>query len=404
MPRRPSADATGRERVGTVSVVIERWRRQPAVVQDLVLAVVLGAAWFALAAYWESRGWRPRHGDIWDLAGLASALALGLRRWAPPPVAVLVVLAYPVLYDVPLQSDFHLLPVLVIAYAAAGRGSAGAVGMAASSLAAGGLLSTGWLHRSDLMPAEVDWSTVLFHQFAIGAVVLLGWLADAQRRSAAALRSVEAERAVSVERTRIARELHDDLAHHLTALVVRAQALQRVSPESGVAADDMGWVADTARYALSSVRRTVEVLRDDAPASLAPGPTLADIPSVVARVEEAGLSVDLDVERALPPLDPQVQHAVVRVVQESLTNVLRHAGASAARVVLRGAGSGVAAVIDDDGAGPGPESVGRQGLGLTGMRERAVSCGGWLEVGRGPLGGWRVEGWFPASSQGRAAR
>src|SRR3546814_15593135 len=96
-------------------------------------------------------------------------------------------------------------------------------------------------------------------------------------------------------------------------------------------------------------------------------------------------------------MEPQVQHAVVRVVQESLTNVLRHAGANQARVsVSSSAEEGIAVVVEDDGSGPDPDESPGGGLGIIGMRERAASCGGRLAVDRRTLGGWRVRGWFPA--------
>lgn len=396
--------------------MIDRWRDLPAAVQDLVLAALLGAVWFTVAAYWEARGWSPRADHLWDLAGAASMVVLALRRWAPSFVLAGVVLAYPVLYDAGLQSEFHLLPVLIAAYAAAQRPPAGAVVVGLASLVSGLLLSTGRLHTRGSWRPALDWSGILFDEFAVAGMILLGVLTAAHRRTAAALearnvelerlRAIEADQAVALERTRIARELHDDVAHHLTALIVRSQAAERVAPSRPeVAVESMGWITDTARYALTAMRRTVSVLRDgaaDGPATLAPGSTLADLPAVVARVRDAGLAVTLDVDGDLPPVEPQVQHAVVRVVQESLTNVLRHAAARRAAVTVAAARGGLAVQVEDDGDGPGPEAAPPGGLGLVGMRERASSCGGSLDVDRGALGGWRVRGWFPGTVAGAA--
>ncbi|HEY9557246.1 MAG TPA: sensor histidine kinase [Acidimicrobiales bacterium] len=388
----------------------QSWRNQPAAVQDLLVAALLGAAWFGLATYWELRGWRPRAGDVWDLAGATSMLVLAMRSWAPAALLSVVVLAYALLYDVQLQSEFHLLPVLIVAYVAAQRDLIGAIAGALSSLAAGLALSTGWLHPSGLRIRGLDWSGILFNEFAVSGMVLLGVLTAAHRRNAVVLaarneelerlRSVESERAVALERTRIARELHDDIAHHLTALIVRAQAAERVaSSRPEVAVESMGWFAETARYALTAMRRTVSVLREgDGPAQLAPGPTLDDLDPIVTRVRSTGLDVALHVDEHLPAMEPQVQHAVVRVVQESLTNVLRHAGANQARVsVSSSAEEGIAVVVEDDGSGPDPDESPGGGLGIIGMRERAASCGGRLAVDRSTLGGWRVRGWFPAA-------
>ena len=106
----------------------------------------------------------------------------------------------------------------------------------------------------------------------------------------------------------------------------------------------------------------------------------------------------IEVDEALPPLEPQVRHAVVRVVQESLTNVLRHARAQVAVVAVQPSEHGIAVTVEDDGAGPDPEDVRPGGgHGLLGMRERATSCGGHFGIDRSALGGWRVRAWFPGT-------
>ena len=418
---RRSADAAAGGRAGTIPAVITRWRRQPPLVQDACLAAVLGMAWFGCAAYWESRGWYPTNGAAYDVAGAMSVLALAARRAAPSALLVAGVLAYPLLYQQQLETEFHLLPVLLVGYAAARRPPAWAAVTALAALAAGFLLSSGVLHgdalggigppriggRGMLRPVEsvvpsLDWSRILFDEFAIAVMIVLGWVTAtlaARNDELERLRQVEAERAVVVERTRIARELHDDVAHHLTALVVRAQAAERIAgsrPE--VAVESAGWIAETARSALTSMRRTVTVLREgEGPATLAPAPSLGDLAAIVARVEQAGLDVRIEVDPALPPMESQVQHAVVRVVQESLTNVLRHARARVALVSVQPLEHGIAVTVEDDGAGPDPEHARPGGHGLLGMRERATSCGGRFGIDRSALGGWRVRAWFPGT-------
>ena len=397
--------------------VTSRWRALPPTVQDGCLAIVLGAAWFGCTAYWESRGWYPRNDAAYDLAGVMSVLAVVARRVAPSALLIVGVLAYPLLYRQDLQTEFHLLPVLLVAYAAARRPPAWAVATAVAALAAGFLLASGVLHdvavpgmprlrgggpRVFGMASRLDWSRILFDEFAVAGVIALGWVTAtlaARNDELERLRRVEADRAVALERTRIARELHDDVAHHLTALVVRAQAAERLGPtRPEVAVESVGWIAETARSALASMRRTVAVLRDgDGPAALAPNPSLRDLAAIVARVEQAGLDVQVRVDDALPPLEPQVQHAVVRVVQESLTNVLRHARARVALVSVRAIDHGIAVVVEDDGAGPAPDDVRSSGHGLLGMRERAASCGGRFGIDRSRLGGWRVSAWFPGT-------
>jgi signal transduction histidine kinase len=400
-----------------------RWRRQPPSVQDACLAAILGLVWFGCAAYWKSRGWYPANDLAFDVAGAASVLAFAVRRTAPSILLALGVLAYPLLYQADLQTEFHLLPILLVAYAAARRPPMWAAATAIAALTAGFLLSSGVLHADDprapqmlrvrgaqvpqfvgTEPAPLDWSRILFDEFAVAGMVVLGGVTAtlaARNDELERLRRVEADRAVTVERTRIARELHDDVAHHLTALVVRAQAAERIAesrPE--VAIESMSWMAETARAALGSMRRTVTVLRDgEEPAELAPNPSLDDLAAIVARVADTGLDVRMDVDAALPALEPQVQHAIVRVVQESLTNVLRHARATAAVVSVRPSAHEITVTVEDDGAGPDPTQVRPGGgHGLVGMRERATSCGGRFGVDRSALGGWRVRAWFPTTA------
>jgi signal transduction histidine kinase len=402
---------------------MSRWRRHAPTAQDACLAAVLGVVWFGCAAYWKSRGWYPANDLAYDVAGAASVLAFAARRTAPAVLLTAGVLAYPWLYRAELQTEFHLLPVLVVAYAAARRPPGWAAVTAVAALAAGFLLASGVLHPDALAvpdlaripgsgirrlggsePSSLDWSRILFDEFAVAGMVVLGWVTAtlaARNDELERLRRVEADRAVAVERTRIARELHDDVAHHLTALVVQAQAAERIAgtrPE--VAVESVGWIAQTARAALASMRRTVTLLRDgDGPATLAPTPSLGDLAAIVARVEQTGLDVRIEIDETLPPLEEQVQHAVVRVVQESLTNVLRHAGARTAVVSVQSLEHGITVTVEDDGAGPGPEHVRPGGgHGLLGMRERATSCGGRFGIDRGALGGWRVRAWFPGTA------
>jgi signal transduction histidine kinase len=397
--------------------VRQRWRDLPAEVQDAVVGIAFAVVWFAAYRYWRGDGWRPRHPDTYELAGLWSALALGLRRVAPWPSLLVTAAAYPLLYGPPLQTEFHLLPVLVAGFGATSSSSRmRSVGAAVVTMAAVFNLST----RTAFPLEAVDWGRVLFHEFATVVVIGLGVVVHEQRRTAAALaarnaelerlRQVEAERAIADERTRIARELHDVAAHHLTAVIIRAQAADRVAatrPE--VASEAVRWIAVTAREALTAMRQTVRVLRSedgsDRPAR-APGPSLADLPSIAARVGDAGLPVSLRMADRLPPLDRQTELAAVRIAQEALTNALRHAGAARAVVSLRASDGGVLLDVEDDGTTGDPAAARKggaasRGHGLIGMRERATSCGGRLLVDRGALGGWRVRAWLPSATVAR---
>jgi signal transduction histidine kinase len=198
--------------------------------------------------------------------------------------------------------------------------------------------------------------------------------------------------AAAAERARIAREMHDIVAHNLTVMIALADgavfAAER-TPEKATSA--METVSATGRQALGEMRRLLGVLRDDEESStLVPQPGVPQIDQLVEQVRAAGLPVTLEVAgdgRALPA---GAQLTVFRLVQESLTNCLKHAGASAvARVRLRYAADGVDVEISDNGPGRG-RSAESGGRGLDGMRERAAVYAGTVEAGPGVGGGWTV--------------
>jgi signal transduction histidine kinase len=386
------------------------WRRCPPVVQDLFAGGAVAVAWFTAFHLFRQRGWSPREPDTFVVAGVWTAGTLVLRRVHPPLVLAVVVLAYPIAYGGTLQTEFHLLPVLVAGYTATRTGRVHLVVASVGCMAANLVLS--WNHELGapgraLSPRPFDWPSALFIELATVSVVVVGWLMhreaaisrDLAQRNAELerLRSAEAQRVVAEERTRIARELHDVVAHHLTAVIIRAQAADRVRetrPE--VASESIGWIAETAKEALTAMRRTVRVLRAEGDAAgLAPEPTLGDLRAIAARVGEAGLDIELRLPEPLPDLEPQVELAAVRIAQEALTNAMRHAGARRVVVTLRCDADGVVVDVDDDGTSGPPSARRRDGNGLVGMQERAAACGGRLRVGTSPLGGWRIQAWLP---------
>jgi len=386
------------------------WRRRPPVVQDLLAGVVVAVAWFTAFQLFRQRGWSPREPETFVVAGVWTAGTLALRRVDPAWVLAVVVVAYPIAYGTTLQTEFHLLPVLVAGYTATSTGRVhpvvASIGCTAANLALSWNQGLGAPGRA-LGPRSFDWPSVLFIELATVSVVVLGWLMhrqaaisrDLAQRNAELerLRAVEAQRVVAEERTRIARELHDVVAHHLTAVIIRAQAADRVrATRPEVASDSVGWIAETAKEALTAMRTTVRVLRTDVDApDLAPEPTLVDLRSIAARVGEAGLEIELRVPEPLPVLESQVELAAVRIAQEALTNAMRHAGARRAIVTLRCDAGGVVVDVDDDGTSGPPSARRRDGNGLVGMQERAAACGGRLCIGTSPLGGWRIHAWIP---------
>jgi signal transduction histidine kinase len=386
------------------------------VVQDLLAGGAVAVAWFTAFHLFRQRGWSPTHPDTFVVAGVWTAGVIALRRMQPAWVLAAVVIVYPIVYGHTLQTEFHLLPVLVAGYTATSTGRVRPVVASLACMAANLVLC--W-NRYEAAPGDLrpplgdhpfDWPRVLFTMLATVSVVVLGSLMhrqagisrDLAQRNAELerLRAAEAERVVAQERTRVARELHDVVAHHLTAVIIRAQAADRVRetrPE--VAAESIGWIAETAKEALTAMRGTVRVLRAEGDAAdFAPEPTLVDLRSIAARVGEAGLEIELRMPQPMPTLEPHVELAAVRIAQEALTNTMRHSGACRAIVTLRCHADGVVVDVDDDGTSGPPSARRVDGNGLVGMQERAAACGGRLRIGTSPLGGWRIHAWLPTQA------
>jgi signal transduction histidine kinase len=217
------------------------------------------------------------------------------------------------------------------------------------------------------------------------------------------------------ERTRIARELHDVVAHHMSAIVIRAQAAERLAPgQPEVAVDALRWIADTGKEALTGMRHAVQVLREadrdravelaphgDRAAELAPQPTLADLRGIVERLAPVGLDVEMALPDPLPAVDPQAELAVVRIAQEGVTNALRHAEARRAVVRVAEEAGHLMVSVDDDGRSGKAPAISASGHGLRGMAERAAACGGRLDIARSDLGGWSVRATLPCQQNGR---
>ncbi|MDQ1579831.1 MAG: hypothetical protein QOD05_606 [Microbacteriaceae bacterium] len=212
-------------------------------------------------------------------------------------------------------------------------------------------------------------------------------------------RQVAARRqsAAEAERVRIARELHDVLAHSLSQISVQAGVgLHLFESQPERARESLAAIKTTSNQALEEVRGVLGFLRAEGePAARSPEPDLERLPSLVASFVQAGLAVRLD--NRLPDGIPSAgQLAIFRIVQESLTNAGRHAQASQVSVVLEDDGGDHLVTITDDGRGGDPEA--EQGRGLVGMRERAELLGGTLEAGSLPGGGFRVRARIPARS------
>ncbi|SCG17263.1 Signal transduction histidine kinase [Micromonospora echinofusca] len=219
--------------------------------------------------------------------------------------------------------------------------------------------------------------------------------AEELRRSQAEVR----EHAVVGERVRIARELHDVVAHHVSVMGVQASAARRVFDKDPVKARAaLSAIEETARTAVDELRRMLGLLRarDGGPErENQPGPAGIDqVEALVERAREAGLRATLGVYGDPGPLPESVSQAAYRVVQEAVTNALKHAaGATALDVRIRYLAQEVEVDVTDDGRATGPANA--DGLGLVGMRERVATHGGALEIGPRAGGGWRVRARFP---------
>jgi signal transduction histidine kinase len=215
----------------------------------------------------------------------------------------------------------------------------------------------------------------------------LAWM-DERARRLAVERDQQATIAAAAERTRIARELHDIVSHSLSVVITLADAATVVShSDPGRAA--MTEVAEAGRQALSDMRAMLGVLRtDDPPADLAPQPGVPQLDGLIERVRATGLAVDVDTEGMPFPLGAAAGLTVYRIVQEALTNTIRHAGARQARVAIRYDAPYLRVRVADDGtAAP---ANGHRGHGIDGMRERAALHDGTLTAGPAPDGGWLV--------------
>jgi signal transduction histidine kinase len=229
---------------------------------------------------------------------------------------------------------------------------------------------------------------------------------EAANRELEEQRELQAQAAVAVERGRIARELHDVVAHNVSMIVVQAGAAARVlDGDQPNVRNALEVIAGTGRETVDEMRALLGVLRsDDGPAALKPQPGLADLDQLVGGVREAGLPVTLRIEGASRPLPAALDLSAYRIVQEALTNTVKHAGPAHAEVTVRYEDGLVTLEIADTGCGPdsGPITGHGTGHGLVGMRERAAMFGGELEAAPGDGGGFTVRARLPVAAPASA--
>ncbi|BCT74948.1 two-component sensor histidine kinase [Sinomonas cyclohexanicum] len=248
-------------------------------------------------------------------------------------------------------------------------------------------------------------SAVMFAVFGISRLLASRKRAlaalEATARELAASRDAEAAAQVELERTRISRELHDVVAHAVSVMVIQAGAANSVlDADPARAHRALEAVEATGREALRELRTMLGRLRSDGGAALAPQPGLADVPALLDRLRSSGLAVSVRTDGEPYPLAPTADLAAYRVVQESLTNVVKHSQTSAAHVAYVYGTDSLRIDVEDDGT-PGdvvPLGSAGAGVGLRGMRERIELCGGSLEAGPTPTRGFRVRATLPLGS------
>jgi signal transduction histidine kinase len=360
-------------------------RVNPLVWDSLLALVVLGIVAATVAS--EGRG---VHGPLaWGLVVVGCA-PLAVRRRAPVPVLAVVGAA-----------------VAIFAFLGNGAAADTALALAAYTVAAHepwrrvatfGLPIAIVAELVSQIAAQThrNWLEVLVGAtFGIGLPILIGRIVFNRRRRILLDRELAAREAVATERTQIARELHDIVAHSMSVMIVQAGAARTVIGRDPIAAQEaIAHVEETGRAGLAQMRRLIGVLTDaDGTASTAPMPGLAELDPLLDTVRAAGLPVELMRTGTPRDLPPGADLAAYRVIQESLTNVLKHAGPANARVSLDFGSDRLTIEVADDGRGqPAEPGVGH---GLIGMRERVGVFGGTLRTGERPGGGFVVRAEIP---------
>ena len=361
-------------------------------VDRLVAAVLLAWALFDVPWWWRP----PGHGGsalvILGVIALAAAQSMPFLRRRQQPAAVLALTgaALAVKYAAGLNIWSAGAAVLAAAYGLGAYGSS-TVRRAGRALAACALLAV-----VITLPADRG-----SHDPAIACALLaialgMGEVTSAHRDTAAAA----ARHAQDMERARLARELHDVVAHQLSAIAVQAGAARLAAasdPQAAAAA--VAAIERQARGGLTELNQLVRELRPaaDSGPDGSPQPRLGDIPGLIERAGEAGMRAELRVDGEPRPLPPAVELAGYRVVQESLTNAIRYAAGAAATVRLAYRDDGIMVEVTDDGPGAAAAAAAIRGggAGLAGLRERARLLGGQLEAGSAAERGFAVRAFLP---------
>jgi signal transduction histidine kinase len=371
----------------------------------LAIDALIAAVILAVSTVWlVQTGLSVRAG----LVQTALVAVIAVRRIWPAPVflAASAVGLAQYLIGFPLLGDVALLVAL---YTVAAHESRVRALLAAAVMEAGAVMAAARWEPAGTFPRSLAFltATVVAALFAgmtaASGSRYLAWM-DERARRLEIERDQQAAIAAAAERTRIARELHDIVSHSLSVVITLADAAALVSrADPGQGAEAMAEVSEVGRHALSDMRAMLGVLRTDEPdpktpqAPQPPQPGVGQLGTLVERIRGTGLDVSLFVDGAVFPLGAAAELTAFRIVQEALTNTLRHAGARHAWVTISYDEPEVRIRVTDDGR---PKTQGQQGHGIAGMRERAALHHGELYAGPAEGGGWLVEATLRPKARG----
>jgi signal transduction histidine kinase len=385
-----------------------KWAEARPLCVDAVTAALVGLPLFA----WSVIVLVPA-GARFALSGaLLTHVALAFRRRAPLPSFVAVSAGCAAMLagalvgtdNLLLPPSMLLFPWALYALCAHGLPRDPACGLVVAVLGAAGIALAFWRRPGDaaglhpvfvfvfvLAVTTMAWSLGLWRRTQRAYLLSL----EDRARRAEAAKEERARRAVADERARIAREIHDVVSHSLSVVISQAQGgAYAVRADPGRASTILATIADAGRHALTDMRGLLGVLRPDTPLEADPQPTLADLPSLLDRTRAAGLAVTLHRSGNSNSLSPAAELAVYRLIQESLTNTLKHAGSGrTATVRLCWEEDALTVEVGDDG--PGRVNDEPSGLGLIGMRERFQAFGGTVAFETAAAGGLLVTAHLP---------
>jgi signal transduction histidine kinase len=375
-------------------------RARPGLVVDVALAGVL-AAWSVTEVATGSV-----HGPhvVALVAGLAMSVPLVWRRRTPVVVAAVVTAAFLVEARIGVDTRSQVSTMAELPAAAYALG-------AYAPLVAGLAVVVGQVAVGATVGGAPSLASVLFALLVIGAGFGVGFAIRSHRGRSARLAAAVVEEqhrsqtAALEERARIARELHDIVAHSVGIMVIQAGGASEVLRSDPRAVEEaLQSIQDTGRQALDELRRLLGVLRaHEEPAALAPQPGLRQLPELVGQVGAAGLPVRLSIDPGMPDLPASLELSVYRIVQEALTNTVKHAGATGVEVEVGFRAGTVEVVVVDDGRGADGVGGAPGGHGLGGMRERVAMYGGTLSAGPADGSGFRVRARLPLTTLGEVA-